>query len=400
MSAFVTDGPAWPDNALPLTGERTIPGLAEENYWFRRHEVVYQRLADRCAGRDVLEAGCGEGYGADLIADVARRVIGLDYDESAVAHVRARYPRVEMQHGNLAALPLPDAAVDVVVNFQVIEHLWDQGQFVAECLRVLRPGGVLLMSTPNRITFSPGRDTPINPFHTRELNAAELTELLHAAGFRIEGDATGCFTAARLAELDARHGGSIIDAQIARALADAPWPADLLADVASVTTDDFDLVEAADATTGTSMKASIWWRSRCGRDDAPSRYPGLFTLVLHTHLPWLAHHGRWPVGEEWLYQSWSAAYLPLMRVLRTLAAEDRHHLLTLGMTPVVTAQLDDPYCLSGMHHWLANWRLRALEATTLRDPLREFGVREHDRGRSRARRVRYAVAPRRQPAAA
>src|SRR5215207_7745515 len=94
--------------------------------------------------------------------------------------------------------------------------------------------------------------------------------------------------------------------------------------------------------------------------------PGLFTLVLHTHLPWLAHHGRWPVGEEWLYQSWSAAYLPLMRVLRTLAAEGRGHLLTLGMTPVVTAQLDDPYCLTGMHHWLANWELRALEAATLR----------------------------------
>ncbi len=189
----------------------------------------------------MLEAGCGEGYGADLIADVARRVIGLDYDESAVAHVRARYPRVEMRHGNLAELPLPDGAVDVVVNFQVIEHLWDQGQFVAECLRVLRPGGVLLMSTPNRITFSPGRDTPINPFHTRELNAAELTELLTGAGFSVEVDARACSTAARLAELDARHGGSIIDAQIARALADAPWPAELLADVASVTTDDFDL---------------------------------------------------------------------------------------------------------------------------------------------------------------
>ena len=48
--------------------------------------------------------------------------------------------------------------------------------------------------------------------------------------------------------------------------------------------------------------------------------PGQFSLVLHTHLPWLAHHGRWPVGEEWLYQSWAASYLPLMRVLRTLAA--------------------------------------------------------------------------------
>jgi 1,4-alpha-glucan branching enzyme len=105
--------------------------------------------------------------------------------------------------------------------------------------------------------------------------------------------------------------------------------------------------------------------------------PGLFTLVLHTHLPWLAHHGRWPVGEEWLYQSWAAAYLPLMRVLRTLADEERGHVVTLGMTPVVTAQLDDPYCLSGMHHWLANWQLRALEATTLREPLREFGIREH-----------------------
>jgi 1,4-alpha-glucan branching enzyme len=104
--------------------------------------------------------------------------------------------------------------------------------------------------------------------------------------------------------------------------------------------------------------------------------PGLFTLVLHTHLPWLAHHGRWPVGEEWLYQSWSAAYLPLMRVLRRLAGEDRRHLVTLGMTPVVTAQLDDPYCLTGMHHWLANWRLRAVEATTLPKPLREFGIRE------------------------
>jgi SAM-dependent methyltransferase len=244
MSAFVTNGPLG-DDALPLTGERTIPGLAEENYWFRRHEVVYERLADRCAGHDVLEAGCGEGYGADLISGVARRVVGLDYDESAVAHVKARYPRVEMLHGNLASLPFPDGAFDVVVNFQVIEHLWDQGQFVAECRRVLRPGGVLLMSTPNRITFSPGRDTPINPFHTRELNATELNQLLTSAAFRIEG-VYGVFHGRRLAELDARHGGSIIDAQITRALADAPWPADLLADVTSVTTDDFDLVDAAD----------------------------------------------------------------------------------------------------------------------------------------------------------
>jgi SAM-dependent methyltransferase len=234
-----------PADALPLTGERTIPGLAEENYWFRRHEVVYRRLADRCMGRDVLEAGCGEGYGADLIADVARRVIGLDYDESAVTHVRARYPRVQMLHGNLAELPLPDGDIEVVVNFQVIEHLWDQGQFVAECYRVLRPGGVLLMSTPNRITFSPGRDTPINPFHTRELNADELTELLVDGGFG-EVAMHGLFHGTRLQEMDARHGGSIINAQIERAVADAPWSPALVADVAAVATADFDLVAAGE----------------------------------------------------------------------------------------------------------------------------------------------------------
>jgi SAM-dependent methyltransferase len=244
MSAFSPHEPSA-DAVMPLTGERTVPGLVEENYWFRRHEVVYQRLADRCVGRDVLEAGSGEGYGADLIAGVAHRVVGLDYDESAVAHVRARYPRVDMRQGNLAALPLRDGEFDVVVNFQVIEHLWDQGQFVAECRRVLRPSGVLLMSTPNRITFSPGRDTPINPFHTRELNAAELTELLTANGFAVAA-MLGVFHGPRLAELDARHGGSIIDAQIDRALADAPWSADLLADVASIGTDDFDLLDAGD----------------------------------------------------------------------------------------------------------------------------------------------------------
>jgi SAM-dependent methyltransferase len=244
MSASVPDVPHAPvDAVLTLTGERTIPGLDVENYWFRRHEVVYQRLAPRCVGREVLEAGCGEGYGAELISRVAARVIALDYDETAVSHVRTRYPQVEVMHGNLAQLPLADGSVDVVVNFQVIEHLWDQSQFVRECARVLRPSGVVMVSTPNRITFSPGRDTPINPFHTRELNADELTGVLVDAGF-VSVSMSGVFHGARLAEMDARHGGSIIDAQIARAVADAPWPTQLLADVAAVTAADFDIVSA------------------------------------------------------------------------------------------------------------------------------------------------------------
>lgn len=227
-------------DGLALTGERTVPGIAEENYWFRRHEVAYAHIRSGCQGVDLLEAGSGEGYGAAMLAEVAASVICVDYDDSAVAHSRRTYPALDVRHGNLIDLPLPDDSVDVVVNFQVIEHLWDQPQFVAECARVLRPGGRLLMSTPNRITFTPGSDVPVNPFHTRELNPDELAELLVDGGFEVT-EMLGVHHGAALVALDEKWGGSIIDAQIERALAGQPWPADLAADVAAVSIDDFDI---------------------------------------------------------------------------------------------------------------------------------------------------------------
>lgn len=224
-------------STLPLTGERTVPGVTRENYWFRRHEVVYAAIADECAAATVLEAGCGEGYGADLLAGVATRVLALDRDAATVAHVAARYPRVAAARADLVALPVPDGIADVVVSLQVIEHLWEQDRFLAECARVLRPGGRLLVSTPNRITFSPGRDTPLNPFHTRELDPDELAGLVAGAGFGAVG-VRGLHHGPRLRALDARHGG-LIDAQTRLALSGLPWPQDLVADVASVRASDF-----------------------------------------------------------------------------------------------------------------------------------------------------------------
>lgn len=224
---------------LSLTGERTLPGIAVENYWFRRHEVAYELIAPSCRDAVVLEAGVGEGYGAAMLARGARRVLGLDYDASAAAHAAAAYPSLDVARANLVALPVASGTIDAVVSMQVIEHLWDQPAFLRECARVLRPTGALIMSTPNRLTFSPNGTT--NPYHTRELSAAEFAELAEGAGFRVARH-YGIGHGRRLRRLDRRYGGSFVAAQLAGPA--ATWPARLRADVESVTTADFAIEQA------------------------------------------------------------------------------------------------------------------------------------------------------------
>ncbi|MFC4004706.1 1,4-alpha-glucan branching protein domain-containing protein [Prauserella oleivorans] len=109
-------------------------------------------------------------------------------------------------------------------------------------------------------------------------------------------------------------------------------------------------------------------------------HEGTFCLVLHSHLPWLPHHGTWPVGEEWLYQAWAHSYLPIAGLLRRFADEGRRDVLTLGVTPVLAAQLDDPYALRAVHEWLGTWQLRAQEAGTLwrgRERLADLAAAEY-----------------------
>lgn len=221
-----------------------MPGVAEENYWYRRHEAAYLSLLPHCRGKSVLEAGCGEGYGADLMAEQARSVIALDYDELTCRHVARKYPRVRVLRGNLVTLPFPGDSLDVVANLQVIEHLWEQERFLAECHRVLKPGGRLLITTPNRVTFSPGRDTPLNPFHTRELSGAELTQLLVDAGFTVEFMG-GLHHGPRLRQADERFGGSIIQAQVDVVLGAGGWPRELLDAVTATRSSDFEIHESA-----------------------------------------------------------------------------------------------------------------------------------------------------------
>jgi 2-polyprenyl-3-methyl-5-hydroxy-6-metoxy-1,4-benzoquinol methylase len=232
-----------PDHAtsLPLTGERTVPGIAEENYWFRRHEAAYQWLLPHVARLRVLEVGCGEGYGTALLAGSASSVVGVDYDALTATHAAASYPQASFVRGNLAALPFARSSFDAVVTLQVIEHVWNHREFVRECLRVLRPGGLLVVTTPNRLTFSAGSDVPLNPFHTKEFTAAELTELLRRNGFDVT-DVLGLHAGPRLVEYDRLHGG-FVDAQIAVPQRD--WSAQLAADVAGIGTSDFVVAERA-----------------------------------------------------------------------------------------------------------------------------------------------------------
>ena len=110
----------------------------------------------------------------------------------------------------------------------------------------------------------------------------------------------------------------------------------------------------------------------------PDEPVGTFVLVLHTHLPWLAHHGSWPVGEEWLHQAWSSSYLPLVDVLTGLAEDGHRDVASLGITPVVAAMLDDPHCLREQHTWLGFWAVNALALASDHDPRRRaLGAREH-----------------------
>lgn len=224
---------------LVATGERTAPGLPDEEYWFARHEVAYRWISARLTpSRVVVDAGAGEGYGAAMLS-TAHRVIALEYDTTACAHMRRTYPQVAVTQANLDALPLATDSIDVIACLQVVEHLWDLRGFLRECRRVLRPGGELIVTTPQRLTFSPGierGEKPVNPFHVEEFDGEQLRDLLLDAGFA-EVEMRGIHHGPRLSGWETRH-GSIVSAQITAALAGL-WPADLRDTIRQVDAGDF-----------------------------------------------------------------------------------------------------------------------------------------------------------------
>jgi SAM-dependent methyltransferase len=145
------------------------------------HRARYVWAAQRLSGR-VLDVASGTGHGSAVLA--ARcDVTGIDQDEAAVARARARVPDGEFVVANLPPIPFADARFEGISSFETIEHVQDDAGFMLELRRVLRPGGHLLISTPNRAVTSPNDAVPPNPFHVREYLLPDFVELARDAGF-------------------------------------------------------------------------------------------------------------------------------------------------------------------------------------------------------------------------
>src|SRR3954467_13492858 len=171
---------------LELTGERTLPDVPEENYWYRRHVAVYEWIAERCAGLRVADLAWGEGYGSDLLAEWADEVIGVDANPEAYEHARARYRRPNLSFRRELVEDF-DQPVDAVVFLQTIEHIHEPAALLS---RIAQIAPAAYISTPNRLTLAPpGAEKSDNPWHLREYDAGEYRELLepHFASVELLG---------------------------------------------------------------------------------------------------------------------------------------------------------------------------------------------------------------------
>ncbi len=164
---------------MKFTGERYIP--TEQGKIRLEHYHRYAIVLDVVKEKDVLDVACGEGYGSSLMADVARSVVGVDISEEVVQHTSATYSKANLtfRQGSAIALDFAEASFDVVVSFETIEHLAEQAQMLAEIRRVLRPDGLLVISSPNRPIYSE-ESGEHNEFHVKELDFKEFDELLKA----------------------------------------------------------------------------------------------------------------------------------------------------------------------------------------------------------------------------
>ncbi len=165
------------ESGLTFTGERFLPDC-EREIWYE-HYHRYTMALDWVAGKKVLDAACGEGYGTHLLSQKAQAVVGVDIDEAAIKHAANTYQEdnLSYQKSDVLKLKFADDTFDVVVSFETLEHLAQHDQLVAEFKRVLKPEGVLLISTPDKLEYS-DKTGFNNEYHVKELYVDEFKQLI------------------------------------------------------------------------------------------------------------------------------------------------------------------------------------------------------------------------------
>jgi SAM-dependent methyltransferase len=221
---------------LSLTGERTLPDVPVENYWFRRHLAVYEWVGARVGGGRVLDMACGEGYGSAVLATSASRVVGLDANPEAHEHARLRYRATNLSFARGLVETYGEAgSYDAVVFLQTIEHVHDPRAVLEHFRGLLAGGGTAYVSTPNVLTLAPpGAEKSGNPWHLKEYRAEEFRALCESVFARVE--LLGVFHARKLRahELALRAGWDAVHKRlgITRAFYDRFTPAIATSDFA------------------------------------------------------------------------------------------------------------------------------------------------------------------------
>jgi SAM-dependent methyltransferase len=176
-------------DSLEFTGERFTPEC-EREIWYE-HYHRYALAARWCVNKRTLDAACGEGYGSAMLSMSATSVEGVDISQQAVGHAKQRYghlPGVEFQVADCTRLPFGDEEFDRVVSFETLEHLAEHDELLAEFKRVLKPEGCLILSSPDKATYSDDQDS-VNEYHVKELYRDELEVLIgrHFPAYRLLG---------------------------------------------------------------------------------------------------------------------------------------------------------------------------------------------------------------------
>jgi SAM-dependent methyltransferase len=182
---------------LALTGERTLPDVPEENYWYRRHLAVYEWIRARVGGLKVVDMACGEGYGSAVLARSAREVVGVDANPEAHEHAKLRYTSATLRFERDLVETFAESC-DAVVFLQTIEHVSNPEVVLEHFKALVGPSGLVLLSTPNVLTLAPeGAEKSQNPWHVKEYRAEEFRVLCEAHFGAVE--LFGLFHARKLA---------------------------------------------------------------------------------------------------------------------------------------------------------------------------------------------------------